>query len=356
MEATFFILALGILFSVDASARDGAGTSGGGGAFACWNADGTIRDAELVDLWEARNLDGQEIPTFPQDKWEQASGAVARLREFHPGLAKVVDLDLAVVRQKFFFVPPNVQLAPPNDVNPIYQKPGCPLFGMMYFDNVRGRLAVDQKIFGALLSETERAAALVHEAVYKTMRENRLIRAKDSVSSRKIVGCLFARDYHSCLGYEPRSTKVPAEGDLYRCRVEYVDSQVLVNVSPAEHWGEDTAGREVKKWRMTVVFEKLAGEEVANAIYSFRDYIENWSGKTMTLAYHPGQWSMGGLSEAGMHNLGYDLALFNPFAEHRTDRSRKKMLGELKSGAKVEVEFGANEGAMSLPLQCEKIR
>lgn len=61
----------------------------------------------------------------------------------------------------------------------------------MRFDDSTNKLVIDKTVFLKLLSQTDVAAAFIHEAVYKTLRDEPADHT-DSIRSRVIVGKMFS--------------------------------------------------------------------------------------------------------------------------------------------------------------------
>lgn len=263
------------LFAINfAFAEDGPGTSGGGGAFVCTNADGAIASSELVDLWEARNLDNLNIVNSDQEYWQQAEAALNRFVTILPSLGKEMIEQLHDIKTRVYFVPNNVGLAPPSDVNHGYQKPGCPLAGMMYYDSKRQRLSIDQRVFDALISNTDKAAALTHEAIYNIMRAHPANPQKSSENARKIVGCIFSSDVAACLGVKSTESQIPVDGNLFQCRINEIDTEFLVHV------GELTPSNTSNylDWKRSVFLTKFLGDPIAVATVSTSIFSQNTDG------------------------------------------------------------------------------
>lgn len=187
MRMIFFLM----LVSVSAWGEAGAGSSGGGGAFVCRDANGDITEVELADLWEARALDGLNIAVSAAEPAQQALAAIDKLAPHDAELHKRTRANLRLVLRQVQQVPARVGIARPADMFGGYMKPNCPLEGLMFYDGARGRLAVNQDLFSRLPNNTEVAALYVHEALYKTMRE--FYRPQTtSETTRRFVGCLFS--------------------------------------------------------------------------------------------------------------------------------------------------------------------
>lgn len=216
----------------------------------CRDANGKITSSELLDLWESRNLHSLQIPISADNYELQANAAIERIAFFDTGFAKAVRSNLEYINQNIVNLPSNIALTPPTDASPIYQKPGCPLEGMMYFDGTQGpggKLVVDQRIFGNLQNETEKAAALLHEAVYKTLREADPYRTgAGSLTTRLYVGRLFSSNLP--LGVDVVQ-QLPHDTKVYSCHGDNVDFYAFKHL--------DSGGQVVARYVFTRLFDSI---------------------------------------------------------------------------------------------------
>ena len=188
------------------------------GAVVCRDATTGAISSELLDLWEAHEVNGQAImndPTSPPV--QQATSALLRLKALDIAVGEWAESNL-----KYSIVPnrknlgESVKLDPPTDLKNHISTEGCSIEGLMYFDERPGKLMVIAKFFDAQ-SPTSMAASLVHEAVSKALREHLgtvckgdgddLLGSDDkfcayhgSKIARIITGCLFTQDPGACLG------------------------------------------------------------------------------------------------------------------------------------------------------------
>lgn len=185
-------------FSAYAGTKDG----GGGGAYVCRNGKGSIRKAMLADLWEAQNTTIRwphkkgtlRVEKSNASAIEQFKKALAKLAEVDPGFASEVEAAFQKVWGDIVVVPPEVSIAVPNDLKNVFFPTGCPAEGMMYYDDDTELLNVRSDIFEAMdkESQTDKAAAYMHEALYKVLRDQ--AGHEDSRRARRLVGCLFSSE------------------------------------------------------------------------------------------------------------------------------------------------------------------
>lgn len=181
-----------LLFAVSAYSS-GPISSGGGGVFVCRDKQGQINNVEMIDLWEIKNipdtryevLESNEVPDIQIEK------ALAKLDTLAPTFGKAIRYE--VLQQRRMFQPMNagVRLVPPTDMGTPYRKDGCEVAGMMYYDSLKNKISYDSEYFAHLSSNTQIAAAYLHEAIYKILRapphEN-----VNSIFTRTIVGNLLS--------------------------------------------------------------------------------------------------------------------------------------------------------------------
>lgn len=214
-------VALMSAFSAYAGTKDG----GGGGAYVCRNADGTIRKSMLADLWEAQNTvyrwphkTGKiTISKNGQAPVDQLPRAFEKLEKADPALAADVRAEWKKIWADLDLVPAEISINVPDDLKNAYFPTGCPAEGMMYYDGESDRLNIRQDIFDALESETDKAAAYMHEALYKVMRDQG--GHEDSRRSRRLVACLFSDE--DCL--HKGSEEVPADRIAMECAGKVYD-------------------------------------------------------------------------------------------------------------------------------------
>jgi hypothetical protein len=203
-KLAIWISALFTIFTSFAFADAGVGSTGGGGAYVCRNADGSIRKSLLVDLWESThtpfNWMGMNAKFLTldlasnQDVDTQLQGAIARLKNLDPIFGLLVERQLVDIRSAVYFLPPDISLTLPPDLNPNFFPRGCPPEGMMLYDDHAETLAIDASLFSKLATPTDVAAAYLHEAVYKVARNIPFYSAKNSALVRRMVSCLFSSE------------------------------------------------------------------------------------------------------------------------------------------------------------------
>ena len=200
----------------------GGANGGGGGAYVCRDSSGKITNAELLDLFEAREVSGRTIVYDESKSIEtQVEEALAKVTLIHSQLGGEA---LAVWKYIQTHQSPrgrsgSLDIDPPDDANSNLKKKvngvSCPLEGMMFYDDIRDRLVMKWETFDAQQSKTEKAASYVHESIYKAMRT--LFSQQNSGMARMMTGCLFTDDYVNCMNLVP--VQIPPKAIVYTCKV-----------------------------------------------------------------------------------------------------------------------------------------
>lgn len=215
-------------------AAAGPNDGGGGGGFICRTENGKIKPhgVELLDLWEGRNNElpwGSQvkklnIPYTNEPVDLQINRAMQKLFKIDPALYEKVVNDLNYIKTHRDPLSPNKIIYPPVDALNTYGKPGCPLGGMMYFDGYTKKLVVDEPIFQELQDNTNIAASLTHEAIYKAYRDLNVIALQDSTPARRLNACLYSTD--DCVGFKENALTLPRHQMVLKCHGDMVDYYV----------------------------------------------------------------------------------------------------------------------------------
>ncbi len=255
--------------------RRGGSDGGGGGALVRYSSDAPdkqVLSAELLDLWEASNLrlrwDKPEayrlnIPYSDEPVAIQLARALSKLEQAEPFLAERVKKDLAYVMSNDEDLPENIEIELPADAKNVYRQKGTKLVGMMYFDGETEKLSIKREIFDKLINNTHIAAAWMHEAVYKSLRDMDAIAQRDSRDStvaRKINACMFAVDdcFGIANGHLTVLSALEKSQESYQCESKDMSAKLFIVPSSA-HTGGLT----------TVMYQtRIGGRELAFPIFS----------------------------------------------------------------------------------------
>jgi hypothetical protein len=186
------VASMAVLAGLLASGAAWAGNEGGhgGGSVVCYGAQGSLRSAELLDLWEMHGKGGLMMPeSEPAQK--QLDAALAKYAATDP--VRVALMRKALGELTWDEVGGSERIAPPVDtgLRRLHGlEDGCALVGVADFDDVTGFLAYDSTIRRGL-GERGRAALEFHEALFKVIRDQSG-EDVDSLEARVITGLVFS--------------------------------------------------------------------------------------------------------------------------------------------------------------------
>lgn len=167
------LIAFFLVASFASSSAFAGGMEGGGGkSVVCRNTDGTIRSAEVLDLYEGRTvyeLPYQESPREWQEQVLEIFKAASVPVSISLPPSGIYDWYLNAIAH-LVFLPDGTSLKPIDDSFEVIVPRGCSLEQAVNYQNDR-RILVDGEVWRAL-SETQKAALLIHEAVYRVLRSH----------------------------------------------------------------------------------------------------------------------------------------------------------------------------------------
>jgi hypothetical protein len=263
-------LVLGSILSVLLSSGltfAGGASSGGGGAYVCKDANGNITSAHLLDLWEATNIRGLNIPLTFEPRLLQIERALTKLATLDPEIAAETRKQIGPIFQNAHSLSGDVLLAPPSDADSNYEMAGCPLTGMMFYDGDQDQLQIVPPVFNALATETDVAAAMVHEALYYAIRETQFDSITNSTPVRKLVACLFS-DSPNCAVKESIETVLAASDQVYQCENQQVSFYLLHrNDVPKKIGTSETPNLNIQGWM--VMLSRLHQRSYKVPVYNY---------------------------------------------------------------------------------------
>lgn len=186
----------------------GNGTSGGGASVVCRDQSGKIISAQLYDLYEAQNNSTHPVEILRNKEAPQKQINEALQRWLERGASNsswenTTEIDVATLRRTLGLVKRDwsplragTRLPYTPDVNPSFlpKDSRCSLETTANYSDAKNTLLVDMEIF-SLLSPTDQAALLVHEAAYKV---NRIFSHEvSSENTRRMVARLFSKEKHN---------------------------------------------------------------------------------------------------------------------------------------------------------------
>lgn len=182
MNSKYFALSF-FFVGLLAQAYRGGVDGGGGKSIVCRDSAGAIISAEVLDLYEGRVMFGLNIQDSRLPMVDQINNSLNLIPASSRGL---IEYYTRHIQNKMHVLPTGTQLLPIDDSFEVIVPVGCKAeqAANYYNDN---RILMSGDIW-ARLSETGKAALIIHEAVYAA---NRRVGATDSRQSRHIVAHLF---------------------------------------------------------------------------------------------------------------------------------------------------------------------
>lgn len=182
MNTKYLILGL-VTLGAMAHASAGGVDGGGGKSIVCRDSAGSIKSAEVLDLYEGRIMFGLNIQETNEPMASQIKRALNNIPTNSRGLIEVY---VNQIQKHMKITPAGTQLLPIDDSFEVIAPTGCSAEQTANYYNDK-MILVSGDIWGSL-SETGKAALILHEAVYAS---NRLVGATNSRQSRHIVANIF---------------------------------------------------------------------------------------------------------------------------------------------------------------------
>ena len=186
MKSNILLLGLvALCLSAEATQKpvEGGVDGGGGKSIVCRENDGSIKSAEVLDLYEGRVMYGLNIKETSEPMEQQIEKA---LNIIPPSSRPMIEIYTKLVLKKMKITPAGTKLLPIDDSHEIISPAGCqPEQAANYFSDKM--ILISGDIWNKL-SETGKAALVLHEGVYAA---NRVVGATNSRQSRHIVANLF---------------------------------------------------------------------------------------------------------------------------------------------------------------------
>jgi hypothetical protein len=169
--------------------------SGGGKAVVCRTWEGKISSATLLDLFEGQYLFHRPPLASREGFLAQLKEVAARFRSidyiaFYASYAHL-DSEALELFSSAIKVPGGIRLEPTDDAIPVIVPVGCGLEQAAIYNSRIDRLVLSSEIWDSF-DETNRAALLLHEAIYDKLRRNS--DETDSFYTRQVVSFVMSRD------------------------------------------------------------------------------------------------------------------------------------------------------------------
>ena len=195
---TFFTaqIALATFHYAEALAHGGVTVGNGGSTVVCKDRQSKIVRAELFDLYEGRVLKGLSYQENTRPYLDQARDIIAALAM---NLQQHADTDGGVIDllerniKHLIFLPSGTGLKTAPDGAEFILPKGCELQQAANFHDL-DHIYIDSDIWSEL-SNTQKAALLVHETVYEYLRDpgsKGSVVELNSIRSRRVVALLFS--------------------------------------------------------------------------------------------------------------------------------------------------------------------
>lgn len=183
MKNLFFITLL-----VSSLSYAGAGVDGGGGkSVVCRDDSGQIVSAEVLDIYEGRVQYGLSLPATNDTIKVQMEDAINNIASGRSQMFKESVLQMAnFVNLRKRILPNGTALQDINDSHHVVVPKDCKVEQLANFTK-QNQILIDGEIWNKL-NNTNKAALIVHEALYKWFRN---YGATDSIRARKFVAYGF---------------------------------------------------------------------------------------------------------------------------------------------------------------------
>lgn len=172
-----------------------AGNTDGGGAGALICRSGN----KLYDLWEAGvprllSKSGLRISYSKAAVDLQVEKAIVRLEQANPSFGERLRWEVDFFYKHRAGMPSGTKISPPKDLDSVLVDSNCKeIAGLARWLDEKNIVYVDEALFKSLKTNTDRAALIVHEAIYRVLREQDHAHSlNSSFPARLIVAYLFS--------------------------------------------------------------------------------------------------------------------------------------------------------------------
>jgi hypothetical protein len=194
--------AVGLMMILGAAqANAGVGSSGGGSAIVCRDGKHEIISAQLYDLYEAGIYYSYHFTPSNISPRDQILNVTKKL-DFDQFSRPLVLQTVQEIIQRIEFLPVGVSIAMPGDMgtnNPVIKPQACEVEGIGFY-TADGKLRISRSVYAAF-SNTDKAAFILHEALYQIHRElgGRGGNVEDSQLARQMNAALFSDNASAAL-------------------------------------------------------------------------------------------------------------------------------------------------------------
>lgn len=258
MRNEILFLGLMILTISSYAYSSGGVDGGGGGSIVCRDAQGKITSAEILDLYEGR-VQYSYIQRISQDSVDkQVEDVVERLSFGRgPSFKSYLMSYARFVSNSKVILPDGTGLLPVNDANNIIVPKNCQIEQLANFTN-QNQVLVNGEIYNAL-DNTNKAALIVHEALYKIFR---MYGTTNSTRARKSVALGFSNiDITSKPNCEPAESCGALMQDIKAdLPSKYYECHTLPNSNGSPYPGSHFYAYNDKNGQLVFQFDYLDGQ------------------------------------------------------------------------------------------------
>ncbi len=166
----------------------------GGNVVVCKDSGGNITSVETLDLYEGRAIYNLSYKEDPTPALQQALRYTDQISKYlgSPVSAKNLSEDVKDLYQNLHFLPKGTGLKPIDDIGNFIIPKSCQIVQTINYREWK-KIFVDSDIWN-LLSETQKTALLLHEAIYAFYREgfSGVVQETTSVRTRHAVAALMS--------------------------------------------------------------------------------------------------------------------------------------------------------------------
>jgi hypothetical protein len=250
MKMNLLVLCVSFLFSLASYAGNERGNGGSG--VVCRNYDGTIKSAELLDIYEGKALLGLKYSSLQGSIEEKYKSIIEDI--YGKVLSPTEYMIFQHIKESFVMLPDGVELEPINDSRQIIIPRGCKIEQVANFYNMRSIYIVSD--IYSKFTDLDKLGLLLHEALYYLDRQGGV---KDSRHTRRSVAHLLSNDFKA----EAVLDGVDQQNDLFCTTIIQQVPNGYTAPAPTMFWATKSG---TDSWRFQ--FVKLNGHTIFSKKYA----------------------------------------------------------------------------------------
>lgn len=263
-----FILGLALGISASLHAYAGGVSGGGGKGVVCRGAEGNVKSVELLDLWEAQNITGEEIPVTDESVVDQVRSKIPMLRNIYnerkwssneqleQTLRREAELFMAGYNVRYM---KGIKLSLTQDSFEQIVPSNCEVEQIAIYNNTTTSsvIFINADLYEKM-NATNKAALALHEVVYAHLRT--YSQENNSLRTRRIIGRIFSGGTFQLL-----AESLPEE--YIECESNFASRYSRVYMASAsQQSGSDTFFHIVADWIFgTALISPTLGGSTASA-------------------------------------------------------------------------------------------